>query len=191
MTEIHFECPKCSQSIDAPHEMASQLVDCPTCKETIEVPARTQAPPQAPPAPKPRTNDGETVFFQSNDITVTNARFIVGAQTFAMRGITSVQGIRRSPSYGGPVVLIVVGMLFLFPMGNGIQEKDTRSVVGFGLLAFILSITGILWSVWKKPTFEVVLRTSGGEVVAYSSLSQSYVSEIINALNQSIVSGAA
>lgn len=38
MPDIHFECPKCAQSIDAPEELASQFVECPTCKDRIEVP---------------------------------------------------------------------------------------------------------------------------------------------------------
>jgi len=56
MPDIHFECPKCSQTLDAPEELAAQLIDCPTCKETIEVPVRSQhkEPPKPPePAPKP------------------------------------------------------------------------------------------------------------------------------------------
>lgn len=47
MPDIHFECPKCNQTLDAPEELASQLIDCPTCKATIEVPIRTR--PQKPP----------------------------------------------------------------------------------------------------------------------------------------------
>jgi len=59
MPDIHFACPKCSQTIDAPQEMAAQLIECPTCKETIEVPVRSQrkeAPKQPePPKPAPTT----------------------------------------------------------------------------------------------------------------------------------------
>ena len=52
MPNIHFECPNCAQSIDAPQELANQLVECPTCKSTIEVPARSRAakPPGLPAA---------------------------------------------------------------------------------------------------------------------------------------------
>jgi len=41
MSDIHFECPKCNQTIDAPEEMAAQLTECPTCNEVIEVPAHS------------------------------------------------------------------------------------------------------------------------------------------------------
>jgi hypothetical protein len=59
MPDIHFECPKCKQTLDAPEELATQLIECPTCKETIEVPVRSQRketpkPPEPPkPAPAP------------------------------------------------------------------------------------------------------------------------------------------
>ena len=56
MPDIHFECPKCKQPMDAPQELVAQLIECPTCKETIEVPVHSQHkdPPKPPePAPKP------------------------------------------------------------------------------------------------------------------------------------------
>jgi hypothetical protein len=58
MPDIHFECPKCTQSLDAPEELANELIECPTCKETIEVPIHsrpTKTPVSVPPPlPKPQ-----------------------------------------------------------------------------------------------------------------------------------------
>jgi len=53
MPDIHFECPKCAQHIEAPEVMARELIECPTCKEMIEVPSRSREanPPQAAPVP--------------------------------------------------------------------------------------------------------------------------------------------
>lgn len=52
MPDIHLACPKCKQTLDAPEELASQLIECPTCKETIEVPVRSRRvmPPGFSPA---------------------------------------------------------------------------------------------------------------------------------------------
>ena len=52
MPDIHFECPKCTQSIETPEELASQLIECPTCKERIKVPTCSQRkePPKPPEA---------------------------------------------------------------------------------------------------------------------------------------------
>ena len=57
MPDIHFECPGCNQPLDAPEELANQLIECPTCKETIEVPIRTHPlKPQASAPPRPPPN---------------------------------------------------------------------------------------------------------------------------------------
>jgi hypothetical protein len=76
MPEIHFECPRCAQTIDAPEELASQLVECPTCKETIEVPIRSQPsamwktespaqPPPKPPEPAPKPSQSRVATPQT------------------------------------------------------------------------------------------------------------------------------
>jgi hypothetical protein len=56
MPDIHFDCSRCTQAIDAPEELAGQLIECPTCREMIEVPIRTRhaGPPKSPePTTKP------------------------------------------------------------------------------------------------------------------------------------------
>jgi len=53
MSDIRFSCPSCGQSIEAPAELASQLIDCPNCKETIEVPLRTRPVHVAEPPTEP------------------------------------------------------------------------------------------------------------------------------------------
>lgn len=66
-----FECPHCSQRIDAPDELAGTNIDCPACGEAITVPtlSQTAEPPPLPPAPSPSlppqpmvyvTHDGKT-----------------------------------------------------------------------------------------------------------------------------------
>jgi hypothetical protein len=123
----------------------------------------------------------ETTFLQRGDITVTNARFIVGAQTFAMRGITSVQGVRTPASYG------VSGLVMM--IGAGVAAGGfLNSLVGLGITGVLVLAGGIWLATRQKPTFAVVLRTAGGEVTAYQSKDSSYISEIIQALNESIVS---
>ena len=37
MSDIQFNCPHCKQSLEAPSDMAGQLIECPSCKQTIEV----------------------------------------------------------------------------------------------------------------------------------------------------------
>jgi hypothetical protein len=55
MPDIRFECPKCKQTLAAPEELATELIECPTCNETIEVPVRSQREevPKPPELPRP------------------------------------------------------------------------------------------------------------------------------------------
>lgn len=58
MPDIKFNCPACKQSLEAPPDMAGQLIDCPTCKGAIEIPfpPKPVVTPSAsrPVAPTPR-----------------------------------------------------------------------------------------------------------------------------------------
>jgi|HubBroStandDraft_2_1064218.scaffolds.fasta_scaffold556364_2 hypothetical protein len=122
----------------------------------------------------------ESIFFRSGNVTVTNARFIVGAQTFAMRGITSVQGIQKSANRSWPIVLLLVGLIFAVGLFNG-------SLI-FGIFG-LLVIAGAIWiMIIQKPSFAVVLRTAGGEITAYESKNREHMTQIIQALNNAIVS---
>ena len=191
MPDISFACPKCNQLIDAPTELANQLTECPTCKETIEVPirSRTQSPDST------SSTGDESIFFQSGDIMVTNARFVVGAKTFAMRSITSVQSVKRKEE---PLGITGMGCLSLIIIMLGF----VMTCYGFGSSLVLLGIFGILiiaGGVWlviralphqpkSKTIFTVVLTTAGGEVTAYESNDQNHISKIVQALNNSIIS---
>lgn len=58
MADFHFQCEKCDQRLDAPEELAAQMIECPACKDTIQVPDRNRpSSPPAPPFPQP-ANEG-------------------------------------------------------------------------------------------------------------------------------------
>jgi hypothetical protein len=123
----------------------------------------------------------ETIFFQEGEVLVTNARFVVGPQTFAMRTITSVKGEMTPANYTGAVLLILIGL--------------TISLVAFFNLAIAMGILGVFIfaaGIWiacrRKSIYAVVLTTAGGEITAHASKDWSYISQIIEALNQSIIS---
>ena len=122
----------------------------------------------------------ETTFYNSGDVAVTNARFIVGSQTFAMRGITSVQGVETPVSYIGPVLF---GLLALFMCYGVFGGNYFLGVVGILLLA-----ADVLIIIGRRPKFAVVLRTAGGEVTAYESTKRDDIAPIIQALNQAMIS---
>ncbi len=201
MPEINFSCPKCNQPIDAPSELANQLTECPACKETIEVPIRTRGQTPASTSFAASVSADESKFFQDGDIMVTNARFVVGTKTFAMRGITSIEAVESEEvvdiKSADPMRTILGGiftLIGLFIIGAGFFcwlffEFSFWVVVGAGVIGLLmLGIAGSLNFInYKKRAFKIVLKTAGGEVTAYKSFDRNHISQIIRALNDSII----
>jgi len=117
----------------------------------------------------------EKTFFQYEDVTVTNTRFMVGAQTFAMSNITSVKASKQDPNRLWPIVLIVIGVLAM--VGDG-----SVAVVG------IFGGSGVIWLVMQKTMYHVMLTTAGGETSALRSEQKDYIEKVVKALNDAIVS---
>ncbi len=39
MTEVKFNCAGCGQPLEAPVEMAGQVIECPACQQALTIPA--------------------------------------------------------------------------------------------------------------------------------------------------------
>jgi len=117
----------------------------------------------------------EKTFLSDGGVTVTNARFIVPSQTYAMSGITSVKSFEEQPSRKGPIILIVIGVLALF------AGKSTIVV------ALLFLAAGIAWWVLEKATYHVLLSSASGEAKALSGKNREWVGRVVTALNDAIV----
>ena len=122
----------------------------------------------------PQSN--ETEFFNSGNTVVTNARFIVDGQTYAMNGVTSVkQGIKPADKKTG-IWLVVIGIILFLAASGGAK-----------LIGLVLLGVGA-WLIYKaKPIASVILQSSSGEVQALSSENLSFISNVVSALNQAII----
>jgi hypothetical protein len=114
----------------------------------------------------------EKAFYNSNGVTVTNARFIVSGQTYAMSGVTSVKTGVEDPSRSGPIWLGIIG---------GVTFRYNWQI-GVALIAL-----AIFWWFCQKPTLSVVLSSSSGEMQALSSKDATYIRAVVEALNNSII----
>src|SRR5581483_3605158 len=124
-------------------------------------------------ASKGEGNMEEKEFFRHDDVTVTNSRLIVGAQTFAMSNITSVKASQDSPNRTWPVVILVFGLIALFANSFG--------------MAIMFGVIGGFWLALQKNYYHVALTTAGGETKALTSNQQQYIEEVVKALNEAIV----
>jgi hypothetical protein len=118
----------------------------------------------------------EEIFYESGNVKVTNARFIVDSQTYAMNGVTSVKGhiIPANRTLG--LILLIVGLLIFF--GSGIGGK---------LLGLLVAAAGGYLMYQAKATHAVMLHSSSGEAQALSSTDEAYIKNVINALNEALI----
>ena len=116
---------------------------------------------------------GETVFFQHGNVTVTNTRFIVPGQTYAMSNVTSIKHLEKAPSRALGVIVAIIGILILF-----------AHAWLFGLIAIVLGAF-LAWN--AKGEYDVLLHTASGEVRAFRSPNRDLVTQIVAALNQAVV----
>lgn len=117
--------------------------------------------------------DQEVIFLSEDGIRVTNTRFVLPNQTFAMSGITSVQSDQETPSRTGPIIVMFIGLICL------INESFGVGMVFIGVAGLILY--GI------KTNYHVLLHTASGEAKALSSTNKEWIEKVVHALHESIV----
>ncbi len=117
----------------------------------------------------------ETIFLNEMGVRVTNTRFILPKQTFAMSGITSVQSREEKPSKLVPIIFLAIGVL------SFLGGKDAI------FFAVIMLAIGGIWLKLQKTTHHVLLHTASGEAKALSSYDESWVSKVVHALNDAII----
>jgi hypothetical protein len=205
--EFEFDVEEFQESARSGDMIYGQEVPCPHChKETmlyleaqpaILSPslAAASASPSQPPGQSPLQSSKESVFFQNGFITVTNARFVVGLKTFAVRGITSVEIVKADPERSGRPFTTserIAGVALVAMIGLGlvlwlVAGFSFWVVVGFGIVGFVIWHVVYLASIQTKPVFAILLKTAGGEHIAYQSEDRDEIAQIVRALNDSII----
>jgi len=193
---VKTNCQHCGHEFEIDGLNRSEF--CPQCGKETFVLAMAQQPSIAS-LSQPSKQDGESVFFQSGNILVTNTRFSVGTKTFAMRGITSVELVETDEyveaDTGDKAAKGVVKALGGIGLGLIVCGLLCWLIAGFPFWFFVVSgiagcclfvIAALLFS-QRKQGFKIVLRTSGGEVTALTNSDRNFVSQIVQALNNSII----
>jgi hypothetical protein len=124
-------------------------------------------------------NPTEQTFLNEAGVIVTQARFMVSGQTYAMNGVTSVASLKEIPSRKGPIICLVLGLITFF----GALRGDTQILPG----SLFFLIVGGLWWYLKKTQYTVLLHSASGESRAFTSADENLVDRIVGALNEAIV----
>ena len=115
----------------------------------------------------------EKTFLNEAGITVTNARFIVSSQTYAMSGITSVKNSHEPPSRTGSTICGAIGLVLL--------------ILSAWLYGAVFVAVAVAFWFSEKSRYHIVLATSGGELKALTREDAALVARVVQALNDAIV----
>lgn len=120
----------------------------------------------------------EKVFFEYEDVKVTNARFINGANTYAMAGITSIKLREKKPRMLDVVICAFISLTFLF-----------KAPENYDLIAPAIALAGVAFFLYKKKRtlYAIILATSGGESEGLLSNQLEYTTQVVNALNEAVI----
>lgn len=119
----------------------------------------------------------EVEFFNDGKVSVSSARFRVGASTYAMQGVTSVKRGQKDANKFPAILMCVIG-IFMLIGAEGLSFKA---------IGIVLMILGVYLFRKLKPEFSVYLNSASGESQALQSKDKHYIDKVIDALNQSIV----
>lgn len=123
----------------------------------------------------------EKQYYEHGQVKVTNARFIVQTQTYAVSGITSVRFDQNIPSWAPPVLLLLAGLFVVRQMAG------SSATIWHWLFAVA---PGTMWFLLRKPTYSVTLSTAAGESRALTSKNREFIRAVVEALNQAIIDRA-
>jgi hypothetical protein len=118
----------------------------------------------------------EQVFFNQGNVKVTNARFIVNSQTYAMSGVTSVKTGFTPPNRNGAFIAIGIGVLMTIG-GEG----------GSKLVGVLIAAAGIWYLTQLKNTHSVYLSSASGEVQALTDTDENFIGSVVHALNEALI----
>ena len=122
----------------------------------------------------------EQVFYSDEaGVRVSSTRFIVGATTYALSGITSISAVRYKAKRSPAIWTAIIGLLLAV---IGFSTTAVLGIVGIVILAI-----GVLWFFLIKDNFVVRVHTAGDETDAVVSTDESYINKIISALNDAII----
>lgn len=138
----------------------------------------------------------DRIFFESDNLLVTNSRFQVGNETYIIRNITSVK-VNIIPGKKGTPAIVV----------DPKSHKRDKLVVAFiliilGLLTVVILIGYML--IWagivglfdntppkdipaipdEPDTHELILKTAGGEIKAFATQDKILIDNLVKALNE-------
>ena len=144
-----FNCPRCSQPLEAQDSMAGQEAQCQQCKNTIRIPAkvdaplvvpaaRTVPPPITPPLPPPKTSG-----------------MAIASMTLGIIGLV----------FGwmccGPIVAILAIILGHVAFSRISRQPKALTGKGMAIAGFVMGYVGLIFGLVAAAAFGAWALTMG------------------------------
>ena len=129
-------------------------------------------------------------IYHDENVAISTNQVTVGATTYPIRNIVSVQASYTKPNLGCAIALIVVFGFFsltsIFTFFNPDHSFLTALIQQIVMVTLLM--IGIRWYRRKKVTYHVVITTSAGSNQALSSYNEQYIDEVANAIRTAVTS---
>jgi hypothetical protein len=160
-------CPDCS------NEVSDKAASCPKCGHPIASGATAISTIREAPTEK-------TYYSDQQGIRITSTRAIIDNKTYSMANVSSVARGRVPASYGGAIVMMMIGLLLALGGFGG-------SSIELGVTGLLVLVVGIVIAASLKDTWTVRITAASGEMDALRSKNKQYVDTVVNAINEAIV----
>lgn len=120
----------------------------------------------------------EKIFFNEGGVTVSNSRFVVRGQTYAMSEITSIKIARIDPSIKGPLFFLLLSLSMVIKPG----EYNILYTLPGIILFFSSLIIGLVWLFRIKPKYKIIWDISSGRTSAFANKDKEYIKNVVTAL---------
>lgn len=121
-----------------------------------------------------REEHTEKIFYNDEDVTITQSRYVTNTKTYAMRNISSVAIFEVSQNYSLQIILLLLGLVMLV-------VEDVR------IIATIIIAISIYWIIKTKGKYAVRISTNAGETNSIVHTDKIYVKKVVNALNEAMI----
>src|ERR1700736_4850598 len=113
-------------------------------------------------------------FLRQAEVAVTSERLIVGEQSYALEGVTSVRDELRPPRRVGPTFVLIIGF------SASVVALLLQSVIT-GYAGLILLAIGLFWERSVRPRHTVILDGPSGEMRALTDCDERLARHVVQA----------
>ncbi len=123
-------------------------------------------------------------LFEDPEVRLADQELVVSGWHYALSDIESAEVFRQPTAATGPILMIVIGLLSLLAATG--EAGASAALLGAASIA-----GAAIWWTQKKPTFQIILRTSAGEPTPFESRDEQLATRVLQAINEARTSAGA